>query len=99
MHTNKYELCMNDEKRKRSVIVSRFVIRASSFISLVAQRFDGIEGGGFACGIKAKENADGCAEQKGEDYGADRNQRGPMCVNRQNGGGANAAENPNSAAD
>src|SRR3954453_1922484 len=99
MHTNKYELCMNDEKRKRSVIVSRFVIRASSFISLVAQRFDGIEGGGFARRIKSEEDADGCAEQKGDHDGGDRNQRGPMRVNRQNAGCANAAENPNHSAD
>src|SRR5438046_3162244 len=29
---------------------------------LVAERFDGIEGGGFARGIKAEEHADGSAE-------------------------------------
>lgn len=28
----------------------------------VAERFDGVERGGFACWIKAEEDADGCAE-------------------------------------
>ena len=110
---------MNDENRKGSVIVSRFVIqlrhsfdiRASSFVSFVAERFDisahatvtqasclfssarhlclamsrrlgslhdlsgwkpellfvaerfdGVERGGFARWIKAEEDADGCTK-------------------------------------
>ncbi len=69
------ELSSNDETRKVSVIVSRFVvrastflrhstfdIRASSFVSFVAERFDGVERGSFARRIKAEENANGCAE-------------------------------------
>ena len=56
------ELNPNDETRKGSVIVSRFDIRASSFVSFVAERFDGVERGGFARWIKAEEDADGCAE-------------------------------------
>ncbi len=67
------ELSPHDETRKGSVIVSRFVIRAStflrhstfersSFVSFVAERFDGVERGGFARWIKAEEDADGCAE-------------------------------------
>ena len=43
-------------------IPSSFDIRALSFVSFVAERFDGIERGGFARWIKAEENADGCAE-------------------------------------
>ena len=43
-------------------ISSSFDNRASSFISFVAERFDGIERGGFARGIKAEEDADSCAE-------------------------------------
>jgi hypothetical protein len=31
---------------------------------LIAQRFDGIERGGFARRVKAKENSNRCAEQK-----------------------------------
>jgi hypothetical protein len=31
-------------------------------ISFVAERFDGVECGGFARWIKAEEDADGCAE-------------------------------------
>jgi len=31
---------------------------------LVAERFDGVERGGFARWIKTKEDADGCAEQE-----------------------------------
>lgn len=56
------ELNPNDETRKGSVIVSRFDIRASSFVSFVAERFDGVERGGFARWIKAKEDADSSAE-------------------------------------
>ena len=64
------ELNPNDETRKRSVIVSRFVfgfdvLRHSTFsfvILFVAERFDGVERGGFARWIKAEEDADGCAE-------------------------------------
>ena len=66
------ELSSNDETRKGSVIVSRFVIRASTFLRhstfelvirlFVAERFDGVERGGFARWIKAEEDADGCAE-------------------------------------
>jgi hypothetical protein len=56
------ELSSNDETRKGSVIVSRFLIRASSFVSFVTKRFDGVERGGFARWIKAKEDADGSAE-------------------------------------
>ncbi len=67
------ELSSNDEIRKwigdcislhRSGfdIPSSFDIRASSFVSFVAERFDGVERGGFARWIKAEEDADGCAE-------------------------------------
>ena len=65
------ELNSNDETRNGSVIVSRFVIqastlcfdiRASSFVSFVAERFDGVERGGFACWVKAEEDANGCTE-------------------------------------
>jgi hypothetical protein len=64
----------DDETRNGSAIVSRrvrnsgfvipssFDIRASSFLSFVAERFDGVERGGFARWIKAEEDADGCAE-------------------------------------
>ena len=62
------ELNPNDETRKGSLIVSRFDIpssfdiRASSFVLFVAERFDGVECGGFTRWIKAEEDADGCAE-------------------------------------
>jgi hypothetical protein len=62
------ELNPNEEIRKKSVIVRSFVVRASTFLrrssllSFVAEGFDGVERGGFACGIKAEEHANGCAE-------------------------------------
>jgi hypothetical protein len=34
------------------------------FVSFVTQRFDRIQGGSFARGIKSEEDANGCTEQK-----------------------------------
>ena len=63
------ELNPNDETRKgrrlypaEFVIHSSFDIRASSFVLFVAERFDGVERGGFARWIKAEEDADSSAE-------------------------------------
>jgi hypothetical protein len=44
------------------ILASSFDIRASSFLSFIAKRFDGIERGSFARGIKPEEDANGCAE-------------------------------------
>jgi hypothetical protein len=53
---------MTKSETGRSAHSADFVIRASSFDSFVAERFDGVERGGFARWIKAEEDADGCAE-------------------------------------
>ena len=43
------------------------VIRGSELL-LVAEGFDGIESGGFACWVIAEENAHRSGEQKGDRY-------------------------------
>ena len=45
-------------------------IRASSFFSFVTQRFNWIEGGGFARRVKSKKNSDGRANEKCDYYRA-----------------------------
>jgi hypothetical protein len=37
----------------------------------VAKRLDRVEGGGFSSGVKAEENSNRCAEQKGNCNGTD----------------------------
>ena len=44
----------------------------------IPQRVDGIEGGGFARGVEAEENADGGAEEEGSDDGRGRDHHGPF---------------------
>jgi hypothetical protein len=67
--TNDELIRMTKPERGRRLSHAEFVIRAStfrasSFVSFVAERFDGVERGGFARWIKAEENANGSAEQE-----------------------------------
>src|ERR1700692_4752659 len=98
------------KKRRQVAALQSSPQRSKPFVSIsvhswlnfrlfVAKRFDGIERGGFARGIEAEEDANGCAEQECNSNRPDRNQRGPMRINRQDTGRADAADDSDDAAD
>ena len=55
---------LQSSPQQSKLFVSISVHSWLNFRLFVAQRFDGIERGGFARGIKAEEHADDCTEQE-----------------------------------
>src|SRR6185369_12017069 len=66
--------------------------------SFVSQGFDGVEPGGFPCGVEAENNSDGAGDGHRGDDGGERQERGPVQEMGGRHGRAPAEENSHHAA-